>query len=263
MVGYFFGVRSLHYRFSRTQLLIGSEGIERLRKSKVAVIGIGGVGSFAAEALARAGIGELVLVDDDVICLTNINRQIHALQSTVGLPKVEVMKKRILDINPDAIVTCFKDFYSEETADKILADNLDYVVDAIDTIKSKIDLIIRCKKSDIPIISSMGAGNKLDPTMFKVADISDTSVCPMARVMRKELRKSGIQKGIKVVFSTEQPVKTLQENLCKTKCVCPKDSVKHCDFRRSIPGSISFVPSVAGLIMAGEVIRDICLTILP
>jgi len=257
MVGYFFEVRNLQHWFSRTQLLLGSEGIDKLRKSRVAVIGIGGVGSFAAEALARAGIGELVLVDYDIICLTNINRQIHALQSTVGLPKVEVMKKRILDINPDARVTCFKDFYSEETADKILAGNLNYVVDAIDTIKSKVDLIIRCKKSNIPIISSMGAGNKLDPTMFRVADLSQTSVCPMARVIRRELGKSGIRNGVKVVFSTEQPVKTVQENLCKTDCVSPKDSSGNYALRKSTPGSISFVPSVAGLIMAGEVIRDI------
>jgi tRNA A37 threonylcarbamoyladenosine dehydratase len=250
-------VKNLQHRFSRTELLIGNEGLEKLKKSKVAIIGIGGVGSFAAEALARAGIGELVLVDDDVICLTNINRQIHALQSTVGLPKVEAMKKRVFDINPDARVTCFKDFYSEETADKILTGDINYVVDAIDTIKSKIDLIIRCKKLNIPIISSMGAGNKLNPTLFRVADISQTSVCPMARVLRRELKKLGIQKGVKVVFSTEKPVKTLQENLCKTGCICPKDSVKHCDFKRSIPGSISYVPSVVGLIMACEVIRDI------
>ncbi|HHW03470.1 MAG TPA: tRNA threonylcarbamoyladenosine dehydratase [Thermoanaerobacterales bacterium] len=247
----------MQHRFSRSQLLIGDEGLKKLKKSKVAVIGIGGVGSFAVEALARAGIGELILVDDDVICITNINRQIHALESTVGLPKVEVMKKRILDINPNAHVTCFKDFYSEENADKILAGDIDYVVDAIDTIKSKVDLIIKCKKLNIPIISSMGAGNKLDPTLFRVADISQTSVCPMARVLRKELKKHGILKGVKVVFSTERPVKTVQENLCKTRCICPRDSVKHCNFKRSIPGSISYVPSVAGLIMAGEVIRDI------
>lgn len=230
----------MQHRFSRTELLVGREGIEKLKKSKVAIIGVGGVGSFAAEALARAGIGELLLVDDDVVCITNINRQIHALQSTIGLPKVEVMKKRILDINPEAHVVCIKEFYSEKTAQKILNRSMSYVVDAIDTIKSKIDLIARCTKSNIPIISSMGTGNKLDPTMFRVDDISKTSVCPMARILRKELRKLGIQKGVKVVYSTEQPIRNRNENTYK-----------------NIPGSISFVPSVAGLIMAGEVIKDL------
>jgi tRNA A37 threonylcarbamoyladenosine dehydratase len=250
-------VKNLQHRFSRTQLLIGSERLNKLKKSKVAIIGIGGVGSFAAEALARSGIGELTLVDNDVVCITNINRQIHALQSTVGLPKVEVMKKRIMDINPEAKVVCFQEFYSEETAAKILSDNLNYVVDAIDTIKSKVDLIIRCKSLNIPIISSMGAGNKLDPTLFRVADISNTSVCPVARIIRRELRKSGINKGVKVVFSTEHPIKIKNENIYNNVCVCPEYSVKRCYISKSIPGSISFVPSVAGLIMAGEVIKDL------
>jgi tRNA A37 threonylcarbamoyladenosine dehydratase len=248
----------MQHRFSRTELLIGKDGLEKLKNSKVAVIGVGGVGSFAAEALARAGMGKMVLVDDDLVCLTNINRQIHALESTIGLPKVEVMKKRILDINPDAQVTALKEFYTEDNADKIITGDLDYVIDAIDTIKSKKDLIIRCKKMNIPVISSMGAGNKLDPTLFKVADLFETTVCPMARIMRRELKKAGIDRGVKVVYSTEPPLKNFgQANPCKTKCICPRDSARHCAVRRSTPGSISFVPSVAGLIIAGEVIRDI------
>lgn len=224
---------------SRSEQIIGTEGILKLKNSKVAVIGIGGVGSFTVEALARAGIGKLVLVDNDLISITNINRQIHALRSTLGLAKVEVMKKRILDINPEAQVYALKEFFCEDSADDILKDDLDFVVDAIDTIKSKIVLIKKCKELGIPIISSMGAGNKLDPTLFKVADISQTSVCPMARVVRRELRKYGIETGVKVVYSTEHPIKPQHKgnNIC--------------------PGSISFVPSVAGLIMAGEVIRNI------
>lgn len=218
--------------YSRTELLICKDGIERLNKSRVAVIGIGGVGSFAAEALARAGVGTLVLVDHDIICPSNLNRQILALRSTLALPKVEVMKNRILDINPDAKVIGIREFYSEKTATRILSTDYDYVVDAIDSLGSKVDLIIRCKQTNIPIISAMGAGNKLDPTKFQVADISETSVCPMARKIRKELRKNGIESGVKVVFSTETPL------------------INH-----RPPGSISFVPSVMGLIIAGEVIN--------
>lgn len=218
--------------FSRTELLIGREGIERLKKSKVAIVGIGGVGSFTAEALARAGVGTLILVDDDIICPSNLNRQIHALHSTIGLPKVDVMKNRILDINPDAKVVSIREFYSIKTTENILTGHFDYIVDAIDSLMSKVNLIVNCKKLNIPIISAMGAGNKLDPTKFKVADISKTSVCPMARKIRKELRKNGIDKGVKVVFSTEVPVK-----------------------QQHPPGSISFVPSVMGLVIAGEVIR--------
>lgn len=220
--------------FSRTELLINKEGIEKLKASKVAIVGIGGVGSFAAEALARAGVGTFTIVDSDIIVPSNINRQIHALHSTVGLPKVDVMKKRILDINPDAKVVSIREFYSAETASQILSDDFDYLVDAIDSIKSKINLIVNCKKLNIPIISAMGAGNKLDPTKFQVADISETSVCPMARKIRKELRKNGIETGVKVVFSTESPLR-----------------------HQRPPGSISFVPSVMGLIMAGEVIKDL------
>lgn len=218
--------------FDRTAMLIGKVGIERLKNCKVAIVGIGGVGSFTAEAVARAGVGTIALVDSDIVCPSNINRQIHAVNSTIGLPKVDAMKHRILDINPDATVVGIQEFYSIKTAANILTGDCDYVVDAIDSIPSKVKLIINCKKLNIPIISAMGAGNKLDPTKFKVADISKTSVCPMARKIRKELRKNGIDKGVKVVFSTEVPVK-----------------------QQHPPGSISFVPSVMGLIIAGEVIR--------
>lgn len=220
--------------FSRTELLIGKEGLAKLHKSKVAVVGIGGVGSFATEALARAGVGTLVLVDHDMICPSNLNRQIHSLHSTIGLPKVDVMKSRILDINPKANVIGIREFYSAETAEKILFKDLDYIVDAIDSLPSKIDLIVRCKNMELPIISAMGAGNKLDPTKFQVADISETFTCPMARRIRKELRKNGIESGVKVVFSTEPPSR-----------------------KQKPPGSISFVPSVMGLIIAGEIINDI------
>jgi tRNA A37 threonylcarbamoyladenosine dehydratase len=220
--------------FSRTELLIGKESIERLKKSKVAIIGIGGVGSFTAEALARAGVGTLIFVDVDIISPSNLNRQIHALHSTLGLPKVDAMKQRILDINPDATVRGIREFYSTKNAASILTRDYDFVVDAIDSISSKVNLIINCKKLNIPIISAMGAGNKLDPTKFKVADISQTSTCPMARKIRKELRKNGIEKGVKVVFSSETPLK-----------------------QQHPPGSISFVPSVMGLIIDGEVICDL------
>lgn len=217
--------------FSRTEILVGKDGIEKLKNAKVAVLGLGGVGSFAAEALARAGIGELILVDHDIISPSNINRQIHASCSTVGLHKADVMKNRILDINPCAKVIGIREYYSENTAPDILSGNFDYVVDAIDSLRSKINLIVNCIELGVPIISAMGAGNKLDPTKFKVADISETSVCPMARKVRKELRKLGIKKGLQVVFSTEIPLK-----------------------QHYPPGSISFVPSVMGLMLAGEVV---------
>lgn len=220
--------------FSRTEILVGRDGIEKLKNAKVAVIGLGGVGSFTAEALARAGIGELILVDHDIISPSNINRQIHASCSTIGLHKVDVMKNRILDINPCAKVIVIREYYSENTAPDILSGNFDYLVDAIDSFRSKISLIVNCIELGIPIISAMGAGNKLDPTKFKVADISETSACPMARKVRKELRKLGIKKGLQVVFSTEIPLK-----------------------QHYPPGSVSFVPSVMGLIIAGEVVRKL------
>lgn len=244
------------HTFSRTELLIGKDGLDKLYKSKVAVFGIGGVGTFVVEGLARTGVGSFVLVDDDDICLTNINRQIHALRSTVGKSKVEVMKERILDINPKAHVTTFQMLYNEETADKLLDNSYDYVVDAIDMVSSKLDLIERCKKRNIPIMSSMGAGNKLDPTKLEIADIYETSICPLARVMRKELKKRDI-KDLKVVYSQEKPITPMNtKSNCKTDCICTNKD-RTCAERRQIPGSVAFVPSVAGLIIASEVIKDL------
>ena len=221
--------------FSREERLIGKENVEKLNKSKVAVFGIGGVGSFVVEGLARAGIGKFLLVDNDTVDITNINRQIHANITTIGKNKVDVMKERILNINPQAEVDISTEFFMPGS--KLVDNSLDYIVDAIDTVTGKIELVCRANELNIPIISAMGTGNKLDPTKFEVADIYKTSVCPLAKVMRKELRSRGIQK-LKVVYSKEEPIK-------------PNDG----DYKT--PASISFVPSVAGLIMAGEVIKDI------
>lgn len=224
-------------QFSRTELLIGKSGVEKLNKSKVAIFGIGGVGSFVVEGLARAGIQNFILVDKDVVDLTNLNRQIIALNSTIGTPKVEVAKQRILDINPNAKVETIQEFFTPESKD-IFDKEVDYIVDCVDTVTSKIELVLRSQKLNIPIISCMGTGNKLDPTKFEVTDIYKTSVCPLAKVMRKELRERGIKK-LKVIYSKEEPIKhELRTN-------------------KQVPGSISFVPSVAGLIIAGEVIKDI------
>lgn len=235
---------------------MGEAAIARLKTAKVAVIGIGGVGSFTAEALARTGVGHFVLVDDDCVCITNINRQLIALRSTVGRPKVEVMRERILDINPDAQVECYQEFYSAETAESLISGDLSYVVDAIDTVSAKLDLVCRCQTLGIPIVSSMGAGNKLDPSRFRLADINDTSVCPLARVMRQELRKRGVKK-LTVVYSTEKPIKIEeQDNPCRTNCICPRKD-RTCVDRRSVPGSLAFVPSVAGLILASKVVADL------
>jgi len=244
--------------FSRTELLIGKEALEKLKNSRVAVFGIGGVGTFVVEGLVRAGVGRFVLVDDDLICLTNINRQIHATRKTIGKVKVEVMKERILDINPNAEVEAVRCFYLPEKADELIRDDYDYIVDAVDTVTAKVDLVVQAKKRGIPIISSMGAGNKLDPTKFQVADIYETTVDPLAKVMRKELRQRGIE-SLKVVYSTEQPIKPKEseENSCSTNCICPKGTQRNCSVRNQVPGSISFVPSVAGLIIAGEVIKDL------
>lgn len=246
------------HQFSRTELLIGPEALEKLKSSKVAVFGIGGVGSFTVEGLVRAGVGKLVLIDDDCICLTNINRQIHATRKTVGKPKVEVMKERILAINPQAEVTTLQQFYMPDTADSLLADDYDYIVDAIDTVTAKLDLVVRAKQRNIPIISCMGAGNKLDPTRFEVTDIYKTSVCPLARVMRKELRARSID-SLKVVYSREAPItpRETPNSSCAAGCICPPNAARTCTIRNQIPGSISFVPSVAGLIIAGEVIKDL------
>lgn len=228
-------------RFIRTELLLGKEGMEILKKSKVAIFGIGGVGSFTAEALVRCGLGNIVIIDYDIIDITNINRQIHATSKTVGLPKVEVMKNRLLDINPELDVIAIKDIYNNDTKERLLSKDYDYVIDAIDMISAKISLIENCKRSNIPIVSSMGAGNKLDPTMLQVGDIYSTHTCPLAKVMRSELRKRNI-KELKVVWSAEKPIKI---NLEKKGT------------RKAVPGSVSFVPSVAGLILAAEVIKDL------
>ena len=245
-------------QFARSQLLLGSEGMEWLARARVAVFGIGGVGGYTAEALARSGIGAIDIFDDDRVCLTNLNRQIIALHSTIGRDKTQVMKERLLDINPNMKVEATNIFYLPETADFIDLSVYDYVVDAVDTVKAKLELVCRAKALEVRIISAMGAGNKLDPTRLKVADIYKTSVCPLARVMRTELRKRGIP-GLKVVFSTEEAMKPAEDEelSCKNHCVCPPGTARSCSARRAIPGSTSFVPPVMGLIMAGEIVRDI------
>jgi tRNA A37 threonylcarbamoyladenosine dehydratase len=244
--------------FSRMELLVGAAAMERLSAAKVAVFGIGGVGSYTVEALVRAGVGKLVLVDDDCVCLTNLNRQLHATTQTIGRPKVDVMKERVLSINPRAEVETIQKFYLPETAEEIMSQDFCYVVDAIDTVTAKIDLIMRCQAMEIPVISCMGAGNKMDPTRFEVADLFKTSVCPLAKVMRQELRSRGA-KPVKVVYSKEQPLSPDDgaEASCRQNCVCPPGTARSCTIRRQIPGSMSFVPSVAGLILAGEVIKDL------
>ncbi len=245
-------------QFSRTELLIGKSGLEKLQKARVAIFGIGGVGSFAVEGLVRAGVENFILVDDDKICLTNLNRQIIATRKTIGQYKVDVMKERILDINPNAKVETYKEFYMPDSKEKILDENIDYVIDSIDTVTAKIELVLNCEKMGIPIISSMGAGNKLDPSQFEITDIYKTSICPLAKVMRKELKKREIKK-LKVLYSKEEPIKPeeTQNNSCKNNCICPPGTKRKCSIRNQVPGSISFVPPVAGLMISGEVIRDI------
>lgn len=245
-------------QFSRTELLFGREAMEKLRKSRVAVFGIGGVGGYAVEALARSGVGTLDLVDDDRICLTNLNRQIYAVRSTVGKYKVDVAKERVHDICPEVEVNTYKCFYMPDTADLFDFSQYDYVIDAIDTVTGKLEIIKRAKAAGTPVISAMGAGNKLDPTAFRVADIYQTKVCPLAKVMRHELRKLGI-KQLKVVYSEEIPIRPIEdmEISCRTHCICPPGTARKCTVRRDIPGSNAFVPSVAGLIIAGEVIKDL------
>lgn len=245
-------------QFSRTELLFGNEAMEKLSKSRVAIFGIGGVGGFTVEALARSGVGVFDLFDDDKVCLTNVNRQIIATRKTIGKYKVDVMKERILEINPKAVVNTHQTFYTPEVADQYDFSEYTYVVDAIDTVTAKIELVMRANKCNVPVISCMGAGNKLDPTMFEVTDIYKTSVCPLAKVMRKELRVRGIKK-LKVVYSKELPKKPIEDMSisCKNHCICPPGAERKCTDRRAIPGSTAFVPSVAGLIIAGEVIKDI------
>ncbi|MBQ9032897.1 MAG: tRNA threonylcarbamoyladenosine dehydratase [Parasporobacterium sp.] len=245
-------------QFARTQLIYGEEAMKKLASSRIAVFGIGGVGGYVVEALARSGIGALDLIDDDKVCLTNINRQIIATRKTVGKYKVDVAAERIKEISPDCEVRTFQTFYLPETQDQFDFREYDYVVDAIDTVTGKLTIIENAKKAQVPVISSMGAGNKVDPTAFEVADIYETSVCPLAKVMRHECRKRGID-SLKVVYSKEKPVRPLEDLSvsCRTHCICPPGTVRKCTERRDIPGSTAFVPSVVGLIIAGEIINDL------
>lgn len=246
-------------QFSRTELLLGKEAMDKLRKSRVAVFGIGGVGGYVCEALARSGVGAFDLIDDDKVCLTNLNRQIIATRKTIGQQKTEVMRNRILDINPDADIRLHNCFFLPENSEEFPFDEYDYVVDAVDTVTAKIELVMKAQTYNIPIISSMGAGNKLDGSMFRVADIYKTKVCPLAKVMRHELKKRGIKK-LKVVYSEEQPVKPVEDMDISgsTDCISLAGAEHKRTEKRSIPGSVAFVPSVAGLIIAGEVIKDLC-----
>lgn len=231
-------------QFSRTQLMLGTEAMDKLKNSRVAVFGVGGVGGYTTEALARSGIGEIDVIDNDAVCLTNLNRQIIATHSTLGMLKVDAAKARLLDINPDITVNTHNIFFTADNADEFDFSKYDYIVDAIDTVSAKIELVMQADRAGVPIISSMGAGNKLDPTQFEVSDIYKTSVCPLARVMRRELKKRSIKK-LKVVYSKEEPFKPSAPNCENT------------NGKRQIPASIAFVPSVAGLIIAGEVIKDL------
>ena len=245
-------------QFSRTELLFGKEAMDKLAGSKVAVFGIGGVGGYVCEALVRSGVGAFDLIDDDKVCLTNLNRQIIATRSTVGKYKTDVMRDRMLDINPNVEVEVHKCFFLPENSDDFPWDSYDYVVDAVDTVTAKIALVMKCKEKNIPIISSMGAGNKLDGSQFKVADIYKTKVCPLAKVMRRELKKRGVKK-LKVVYSEEIPTRPIEDMAisCRNNCICPPGAEHKCTERRDIPGSVAFVPSVAGLIIAGEVTKDL------
>lgn len=245
-------------QFSRTELLFGKEAMESIATSHVAVFGIGGVGGYACEALARSGVGTFDLIDDDRVCMTNINRQIIATRKTIGKLKAEVMRERILEINPKADVIIHTCFFLPENADTFQFADYDYVVDAVDTVSAKLALVMKCQETGTPIISCMGAGNKLDPTAFRVADIYKTKVDPLARVMRRELKKRGVKK-LKVVYSEEQPIRPIEDMAisCRAHCICPPGTKRHCTDRRDIPGSTAFVPSVAGLIIAGEVIKDL------
>ena len=245
-------------QFSRTQLLLEQAGMERLFRARVAVFGIGGVGGYTVEALARSGVGTLDLIDDDRVCLTNINRQILATRSTVGQYKVDVAERRILEINPDAVVHTYKMFYGPQTAGQFDFTQYDYIVDAIDTVTGKLELIRQAQQAGTPVISCMGAGNKMDASALEVADIYETSVCPLARVMRRELKRRGI-KSLKVVYSREPAMRPSEDMAisCRTHCICPPGTARKCTQRRQVPGSNAFVPAAAGLIAAGEVVRDL------
>lgn len=245
-------------QFSRTELLFGHEAMETLGRARVAVFGVGGVGSYTAEALVRSGVGAIDLIDDDKVCLTNLNRQLFATRSTVGQYKVDVAAARLADINPNAVIRTYKTFYMPETAEQFDFSQYDYIVDAIDTVTGKLTLVENAARAGTPIICSMGAGNKLDPTAFEVTDIYKTSVCPLAKVMRTALRKRGI-KRLKVVYSKELPITPVDDMAisCRTNCICPPGTARKCTQRRQVPGSNAFVPSVVGLIIAGEVIKDL------
>ena len=245
-------------QFSRTQLLLGGEAMKKLSESRVAVFGVGGVGGYACEALVRSGVGHFDLIDDDKVCLTNLNRQIIATRKTVGKYKTDVMKERMLEINPEVDVTIHKCFFLPENADEFPFSEYDYVIDAVDTVTAKLELVMKCRELNVPIISSMGAGNKLDASAFRVADIYKTKLCPLAKVMRRELKKRGVKK-LKVVYSEEKPTRPIEDMSvsCRTNCICPPGAAHKCTERRDIPGSVAFVPSVAGLIIAGEVVKDL------
>ena len=245
-------------QFSRTQLLYGEASMQKLASCRIAVFGIGGVGGYVVEALARSGIGALDLIDDDRVCLTNINRQILATRKTVGRYKVDTAEERVREIHPDCKVRTYKTFYLPSTQDQFNFSVYDYVVDAIDTVTGKLAIVENAKKAGVPVISSMGAGNKVNPAAFEVADIYETSVCPLAKVMRRECRKRGID-SLKVVYSKEKPIRPLEDMSisCRKHCICPPGTVRKCTERRDIPGSTAFVPSVAGLIIAGEIINDL------
>lgn len=245
-------------QFSRTELVFGKNAMDILENARVAVFGIGGVGGYTVEALARSGVGSLDLIDDDKVCLTNINRQILATRKTVGKYKVDVAEERVHEINPNCNVRTFKTFYMPDTKDLFDFSEYDYVVDAIDTVTGKLELVMNARAAGTPIICSMGAGNKVDAAAFEVADIYQTSVCPLARVMRSECRKRGIKK-LKVVYSKEKPIRPVEDMAisCREHCICPPGTARKCTERRDIPGSTAFVPSVVGLIIAGEVIKDL------
>ena len=245
-------------QFSRTELLLGKEAMDKLANSRVAVFGIGGVGGYVCEALVRTGVGAFDLIDDDKVCLTNLNRQIIATRKTVGQYKTDVMKERMMEINPKVDVRVHKCFFLPENADEFPFEEYDYIVDAVDTVTAKISLVMKAQEMNSPIISSMGAGNKLDASKFQVADIYKTKVCPLAKVMRRELKKRGVKK-LKVVYSEEQPTRPVEDMSisCRTHCICPPGAAHKCTERRDIPGSVAFVPSVAGMIIAGEVVKDL------
>ena len=245
-------------QFARTQLLLGVDAMNKLKNSRVAVFGVGGVGGYSIEALARSGVGAVDLIDDDKVCLTNINRQIIADVKTIGKYKVDVARDRILSINPRCKVTTYQCFYLPQNAKDFDFSQYDYVIDAVDTVTAKINLVMQANENGVPVISSMGAGNKLDPTAFVVSDIYKTDVCPLAKVMRRELKKRNIKK-LKVVYSKEKPLIPIEDESisCRSHCVCPPGAERKCTDRRTIPGSVAFVPSVVGLIIAGEVIKDL------